>query len=75
MAHIEMDSVEAYLTLAAVQDRATEELIASARRGPEGEAAEIRSKVLQRVASRIADEFIPDPRRVILEDEIEFGIV
>jgi hypothetical protein len=75
MAQIEMDTVEAYLTLEAVQREALNELIASAQRGPAGEAAEIRSKVLQRVASRIADEFIPDPRRVILEDEIEFGIV
>jgi hypothetical protein len=58
-----------------VQAAAMNELIASAQRGPKGEDAEIRSKVLQRVASRIADEFIPDPRRVILEDEIEFGIV
>jgi hypothetical protein len=69
------DAVEAFLVMEAVQAAAMNELIASAKRGPEGEAAEIRSKVLQRVASRIADEFIPDPRRVILEDEIEFGIV
>jgi hypothetical protein len=80
MAHIEMDSVEAYLTLAAVQDRATEELIASARRGPKGEDAEIRSKVLQRVASRIADTFLPEPvsldemRRQHRLDEAELGI-
>jgi hypothetical protein len=74
MAHIEMDPVEAYLTLAAVQDRATEELIASARRGPEGEAAEIRSKVLQRVASRIADTLIPDPRWEHRLEEAELGL-
>jgi hypothetical protein len=69
------DAVEAFLVMEAVQAAAMNELIASAQRGPKGEDAEIRSKVLQRVASRIADEFIPDPRRVILEDEIEFGIV
>ena len=50
-------------------------LIASAKKGPAGEHAEVCSQVLQRVATRLADIFIPeDPRRDILEDEIEFGI-
>jgi hypothetical protein len=80
MAQIEMDAVEAMLTLEAVQREALNELIASARRGPKGEDAEIRSKVLQRVASRIADEFIPEPisldemRRQHRLDEAELGI-
>ena len=76
MAHIEMDAVEAMLTLEAVQREALNELIASSQRGPEGENAEIRSKVLQRVASRIADEFLePDPRRVILAEQVELRII
>lgn len=61
MAQIDMDSVEAMLTLGAVQDAAMTEFIASAKRGPEGEAAEVRSKVLQRVASRLADTFLTEP--------------
>lgn len=79
---IDLDSVEAFVVLEAVQDHAMDWLIASAKKGPQGEYAEVRSKVLQRVATRIADVFIPepvghddsDPRRRILEDEIEFGI-
>jgi hypothetical protein len=80
MAQIEMDAVEAMLTLEAVQREALNELIASARRGPKGEDAEIRSKVLQRVASRIADTFLPEPvsldemRRQHRLDEAELGI-
>jgi hypothetical protein len=78
--NIEMDTVEAMLTLEAVQREALNELIASARRGPKGEDAEIRSKVLQRVASRIADTFLPEPvsldemRRQHRLDEAELGI-
>lgn len=69
------DPVEAMAVLEAVTDHAMDWLIASAERGPKGDFAELRSKVLQRVATRIADTFIPeDPRRVILEDEIEFGL-
>ena len=76
MAMIEMDAVEAMATLEAVQREALNELIASSQRGPEGENAEIRSKVLQRVASRIADEFLePDPRRVILAEQVELRII
>ena len=80
MAMIEMDAVEAMATLEAVQREALNELIASSQRGPEGENAEIRSKVLQRVASRIADEFIPEPtslaemRRQHRLDEAELGL-
>jgi hypothetical protein len=80
MAQIEMDAVEAMLTLEAVQREALNELIASAKHGPAGEAAEIRSKVLQRVASRIADTFLPEPisldemRRQHRLDEAELGI-
>lgn len=54
------DSVEAYLVMEAVQSAALDELIASAAKGPAGEYAEVRSKVLQRVASRIAEAFIPE---------------
>lgn len=75
MAQIEMDAVEAMATLEAVQREALNELIASAQRGAEGEYAEIRSKVLQRVASRIADEFIPeDPRWEHRLEEAEVGL-
>jgi hypothetical protein len=74
------DAVEAFLVMEAVQAAAMNELIASAQRGPKGEDAEIRSKVLQRVASRIADTFLPEPvsldemRRQHRLDEAELGI-
>ena len=78
MAQIEMDAVEAMATLEAVQREALNELIASAQPGSKGEHAEVRSKVLQRVASRIADTFIPEPvdlRREDLIDEIALGLI
>jgi hypothetical protein len=78
MAQIEMDPVEAMATLEAVQREALNELIASAQHGPKGEHAELRSKVLQRVASRIADTLIPEPvdlRREDLIDEIALGLI
>jgi hypothetical protein len=73
MAQIEMDTHEAYLAMEAVQAAALTELFASAQKGPAGESAEVRSKVLQRVASRIADTFI-DPRHEHRLEEAELGL-
>lgn len=70
------DPVEAHLVLAAVSNARLDHLIGSAQRGVQGEYSDVCARVLGRVEARIVDTFIPeDPRRVILEDEIEFGLL
>lgn len=74
---LELDAVEAHLILGPIGDAQIRETLTAARTaGPDQEAASIRASVLGRVASRIADELIPeDPRRVILREEIELGML
>lgn len=77
MIRIELETWEALAILDPIQASATDELKRAARlTGEDAEYASIRAQVRQRIASQIADAVLgPDPRRVILEEEIALGMV
>lgn len=78
--NIELDPVEAHLVLGAISlEQSAETLRAAKRRGESGEAASIRASVLNRVAERIVDQLMPDPKADEMRwqhrlEEAELGI-
>lgn len=77
MIELELTEPDARELLTAVNDAALSwRLHAATSDGMEAGYAEDRARGLQAVATRICDELIPeDPRRVILREEIELGLV
>lgn len=74
--NIELDTVEAHLILGPIGDaQIAESLRAAKLKGIDAEAASIRAAVLGRVATRIVDQLMPEPREVILREEAELGML
>lgn len=73
---ITMDAAEALIALGAIQDKALDaSKLAAISTGDEHEIADLSSRMLGRIATQIVDALYPDPRRQILAEEIELGMV
>lgn len=74
--NLTLDVQEAHLLLAAVGEARVTALIQSAGRGDAAEYADVRAKVLGRVATQIVDGMeSEDPRLHILRQEAELGML